>query len=297
MHKSMPVGSNMGTDRLKSYSLAFSRRVFVDIIKYNDFKQIDWLYDKYDKCDSKIESYGDYFEYMYNALADYYRCEYVYKNELIGKVLSRYLKQRSITGTVAFNEFKVGNSIADLVLFNGETRAYEIKSDLDSPKRLTKQIYDYKKVFDRCYVVVPETKVCHYLEKTDDETGIIVLSRKKNGSLVLKEARSAVKNPHIDVGLMMKCLHTSEYEHIISNRFGKLPDVPGYMLYDACQELMKTIPEPELKRLFRETVKSRTSNFIRICQLPYQLRQICLSLGLKERDLDILISRMNNKLN
>lgn len=293
----MPEVSNIEPDRLKSYSSAFSRHVFVEILRYNDFRHIDWLYDKYDRQYNAIESYGEYFEYMYDALADNYRCEYVYKNELIDKVLFRFLNRHTMMKTAAFNEFKVGNSIADLVLFNGEARAYEIKSDLDSSKRLSKQLYDYKKVFDRCYVVVPETKYSHYLEMTDEETGIIVLYRKKGRSIVLKEMRPAIKNQHIDAGLMMKCLHTNEYERIISNRFGKLPDVPGYTMYDACQELMKTIPESELKRFFREAVKSRTNNFVRLCQLPYELRQICLSLGLKERDVDILISRMNNKIN
>ncbi len=297
MHESMSVVSNMKSDRLKSYSSAFSRQVFVDILRYNDFRHIDWLFDKYDRRDSAVESYGEYFEYIYDELTDNYRCEYVYKNELIGKVLLRFMNRHAMTKIVAFNEFRVGNSIADLVLFNGESRAYEIKSDLDSPKRLSKQLYDYKKIFDRCYVVIPETKCSHYLEMTDEETGIIVLYKKRDQNIALKEMRPAIKNPHIDVGLMMKCLHTNEYERIISNRFGKLPDVPGYMMYNACQELMKTIPESELKRFFREAVKSRTNNFVRLCQLPYELRQICLSLGLKERDVDILISRMNNKIN
>ena len=38
---------NIDMNRLRSYSSAFSRSVFSDILSYSDFSQLDWLNCKY----------------------------------------------------------------------------------------------------------------------------------------------------------------------------------------------------------------------------------------------------------
>ena len=88
-------------------------------------KELLWL--------SLIHIYSDLLKKSYSVISKYYRCEYVYKNELIKLLLKKYGTRNS----VYFNEFRVGNSIADMVMFNGESKAFEIKTEYDTPRRLS----------------------------------------------------------------------------------------------------------------------------------------------------------------
>ena len=115
----------------------------MDIIRFNDFEHLSWVYNNYDKGAVRAYSYLDYLKLMYRVLVSNYRCEYVYKNEIIKELLSKY----GTKSTAVFNEFKVGNSIADIAFFNGESKAFEIKTDLDTPKRLKKQIAPLARYF------------------------------------------------------------------------------------------------------------------------------------------------------
>ena len=128
----------MSVDKLRSYSSAFSRSVFSSIIRFSDFTRLDWLSEQYD---GELDdcTYLTYLSYIYKTLSRFYRCEYVYKNEIINQLL---LKKYGTKHTVAFNEFKVGDSIVDFAMMNGESKAFEIKTSLDSPRRLKKQMDD-----------------------------------------------------------------------------------------------------------------------------------------------------------
>ena len=85
----------------------------MDIIRFNDFEHLLWVYNNYDSGVVRADSYLDYLKLVYRSLASNYRCEYVYKNEIIKKLLSKY----GVKSTAVFNEFKVGNSIADIAFF------------------------------------------------------------------------------------------------------------------------------------------------------------------------------------
>ena len=153
------------SDRLRCYSSVFSRNAFENIISYNDFSRIDWVFQNYDIGTFAGTTYNDYVKYIYGILTEFYRSEYVYKTALIDKFVSELKRTSGLCNAVAFNEFKVGNSIADIAFFNGESKAYEIKSDLDSPKRLCKQMKDYREIFDKCYIVIPKEKYELYDKK------------------------------------------------------------------------------------------------------------------------------------
>lgn len=267
----------------------------MDILQYNDFSHIDWIHSQYDSASATAGSYCDYLKEMYDILAKYYRCEYVYKNEIIS-ILPKLKKECGSHKTVAFNEFRVGNSIADIAFFNGESKAFEIKTDLDTPKRLGKQMEDYKRVFDRCYIVIPVDKYDMYSKIVKPETGIVLLSRKR-GRISLEKNREAQKNEDIDVNILINCLHTEEYKTLVSTFTGNLPDVPDYMMYEACKEIMRTIPTKQLKEFFLEAVKKRKNNTEQLKDVPQELRQMCLSLGLSKRNIELLLYRLDEQLN
>lgn len=288
------VLENMSLDRLRSYSSAFSRSVFSSIISYSDYSRLDWLYDVYDRGNHNFDgsTYLDYMSYVYKSLVKSYRCEYVYKNEIINQLL---LKKYSCKDTIAFNEFKVGDSIVDLAMMNGESKAFEIKTSLDSPRRLAKQMHDYRHIFNKRYIVVEDSMYSYYAERIDESAGIILLSYNK-GHIHLQELRPATKQTSIDAYVLMKCLRTSEYEDITIRHYGKLPKVPAYNMYSACQDLMKNISSTELNLLFLDEIKKRKSATERLRLFPKELRQMILALNMPQKKEQELVGKLSKTL-
>ena len=281
--------NNIGDVRLRSYSSAFSRRGFQDILRFDDFGHLDWLYHTERNKLAVGITYLDYLQEIYRSLTRDYRCEYVFKNEVIHHLIQHYRTKHS----VLFNEFRVGPSIADLAFFNGESRAFEIKTEFDSDKRLCKQMQDYCRLFDRCYLVIPADEYVHYSTLVDNNVGIIILYY-RNGRISLETIREAEVNSIVDVDLLMSCCRTQEYESYIKQRFGTLPEVPIRYLYSACCDLMRSLPSEELKEFFVSSVKQRRSDLNELRSLPKCLRQMCLSLNLGGKKSATLIEKLNS---
>lgn len=279
-------------DMLRSYSSAFSRSAITDIIKYGDYSRIGWLYSEYGSKQKSVASYGEYLKSLYLEMAKNYRCEYIFKNELIGYLIKHYKK----TNTVTYNELKVGRSIVDMAVFNGESIAFEIKTEYDTPRRLEKQLDDYLRLFDKCYVVVPEEKASDYIQCVDERIGVMSLSKLRKGMTVHTD-REAMVNETIDSDLLISCLRTKEYERVVKDYYGNLPEVSSYEMYDKCKEMMRAIPNSVLKSMFRETMKQRKANLQSLAVVPMELRQISLSLNLLPKDVSLLLNRLEKKIN
>lgn len=278
-------------ERLRSYSSIFSRRVFSDIIAYNDYSRINLLLHRYNAQEHFL-TYMDYIKYVYQIMVKKYRCEYIYKNEIINKLL---LKRFGTKNMIAINEFRVNNSIADLVLFNGESKAFEIKTEYDSKKRLDHQIQDYSKLFQKSYIVIPEHLFDEYKNYISENTGIIILLANKKG-IQLQIAREAIKNQNIDINILMRCLRTTEYKNIIATYFGKLPNVSCFEMFEKCQEWLAEIPQNKLHELFLAEIKKRKSNTPFLKSFPTEIRQMCLSMNLTQKQSEILIQKLNNTI-
>ena len=278
-------------DRMRSYSSAFSRALFTDIIKYGDCSRLDAIHDRYDGKRKKEKTYFSYLKYLYRQISINYRCEYVYKNELIELLIKKYAH----SNTVIFNEFRMQKSIVDLAMFNGNSRACEIKTEYDTTRRLIGQLVDYTRVFQLCYVVIPANMLETYEKDIPPYIGI-VLMRESGGVLELDEARPAVENKNIDAGMMMKCLRTKECENMVIEEFGKLPDVPYYEMYEACEEKLYDMPPDKLHQYFLKEIKKRKNNMCLLKKAPRELRQMYLQLGLSKGQIDILQTYLNNPI-
>lgn len=278
-------------DRMRSYSSAFSRALFTDIIKYGDCSRLDAIHDRYDCKRKKEKTYFSYLKYLYRQISINYRCEYVYKNELIELLIKKYAH----SNTVIFNEFRMQKSIVDLAMFNGNSRAFEIKTEYDTTRRLIGQLVDYTRVFQLCYVVIPANMLETYEKDIPPYIGI-VLMRESGGVLELDEARPAVENKNIDAGMMMKCLRTKEYENMVIEEFGKLPDVPYYEMYEACEEKLYDMPPDKLHQYFLKEIEKRKNNMCLLKKAPRELRQMYLQLGLSKGQIDILQTYLNNPI-
>ena len=97
--------------------------------------------------------------------------------------------------------------------------------------------------------------------------------------------------------MLINILRTDEYKRLIIEECGYLPSVPGHDMYGACRELMYGIPNHKLKSFFREIVKERKNNTALLKNTPSELRQLCLSLGLDKRGIEILLLKLNTQIN
>lgn len=279
-------------DMLRSFSLVFSRSVFKDIINYNDFTRLNAIVEQYDIDNRSSATYGDFIRKIYRAIRKKYCCEYVYKNEFITKIL---INQYGTSETVVFNEFKIPPSIVDIALFNGESKAFEIKTEYDSPKRLSSQLKNYSMFFEKCYLIVSEDLLDKYIHLIDKKIGILLLSHTKT-SVELIQFRDAHKNHFLNIALLMRVLHTQEYKNIIESYYGAVPDVSCFKMFDHCLEMMKQIPLEVLRPLVLKEIKNRKNNTSLLRSSPIELRQIALSLNLKREEIVILKESLNKPI-
>lgn len=284
------TNANKELIRLRDLSSIFSRSAFVDILNYSDYSHFNWLASRYNTI--KCATYFELLKKSYSLISKYYRCEYVYKNELIKLLLNKYGTKKS----VYFSEFRVGNSIADMVMFNGESKAFEIKTEYDTPRRLDKQMEDYKLFFDKCYIVIPENKLDDYYTLVESTTGIITMSR-DNGHIILREARTAHQNEYFESEALMSCLRISEYKNIVTSLGVSLDGVAGYDMYKFCCDVISHANSDKIRVLFLHEVKKRKNNTSLLRKYPMSLRQMMLSLNLSEDKANKLLEQLKTNIN
>jgi hypothetical protein len=283
--------TNFDIDRLRSYSYIFSRSVFSNIIDNNDCSRLNNIFNRYDSEKNREWTYFDYVKYLYRTLSNNYRCEYVYKNTLVDSLI----KEFGTTDSLILNEFKVGNSVADIVFFNGTSKAFEIKTELDSNKRLSGQLSDYAKIFQESYIVTHESLFNKY-EMVDETVGIIALIV-KNGKLKIETIRPAIKNKEIDVSILMRSIRTNEYKNIVLAFYGLLPNVNSFDMFDTCKKMMYSIPPDTLQELFLSEIKKRKSNNALLDKCQKELKQFCLSININKAQYEIFSERLSKPIN
>lgn len=286
------ISCHTRSDMLRSYSLVFSRSVFKDILDYEDFSRVETIMEQYGLRKESFDTYGDVLRCFYRTIRKSYCCEYVYKNEFITRIL---INQYGTKNTVAFNEFKVPPAIVDIALFNGESKAFEIKTEYDTPKRLENQLSCYCKLFDKCYVIIPESLLDKYVKLVDEDMGIIILTHTKS-VINLHQFRDAQNKEGLDPDLLMKVLRTQEYKNIISAYYGDIPNVSCFQLYDFCLDLIRQIPERILRPLVLKEFKSRKNNTCYLKYIPSEFRQVALSLNLNNEEICRLKDTLNKPL-
>jgi len=285
---------NKEIEKYRSYSSIFSSSSFIKLLRYNDYSFIDAKINRYDraKIGNKINNYQDYIRYVYLQLQRKYRNEYIYKNTFINSFL---LNHYGVKDTIAINEFRVGNSIADMVLFNGTSKAFEIKTELDSNKRLSGQLTDYSKIFKECYLVTHHSLTQKYLRENSN-IGIIEWVEHRN-TVQMQEVREASINPIIDPETLIRTIRTQEYKNIVKNYYGSLPEMNSFNMFETCRKMIKHIPNDALNQLFIDELKKRKSNTAILKSFHKELRQLLLSMNLNEKAYYTLIEKINKSIN
>ncbi|MDY5569575.1 MAG: sce7726 family protein [Candidatus Cryptobacteroides sp.] len=279
-------------EQLHSYSFLFSSQTCARALRFGDIEDVRGVFMRFENssCPERQLTVWDYLSKVYGILKRNYRNEYVYKNELINAFLNHNLCTKD---TVIINEFGVGKSIADLAMFNGLSKAFEIKSERDSEKRLAGQIADYQKLFDECYVVVPENMHKKYRELVDESVGIFVFSHTGRGSMSLFKERDAKKNSIVNIDILMQSVRTTEYKWMVQQVTGSVPDVSCFKMFDTCKSILREVSDEQLHRMFNEVVKKRNQRIGELRERSSYVRQMFLSLGWNNKKEDNLIRLYN----
>lgn len=279
-------------EQLHSYSFLFSSQTCARALRFGDIEDVRSVFMRFENscCPERQLTVWDYLSKVYGILKRNYRNEYVYKNELINAFLNHNLCTKD---TVIINEFGVGKSIADLAMFNGLSKAFEIKSERDSEKRLAGQIADYQKLFDECYVVVPENMHKKYRELVDESVGIFVFSHTDRGSMSLFKERDAKKNSIVNIDILMQSVRTTEYKWMVQQVTGSVPDVSCFKMFDTCKSILREVSDEQLHRMFNEVVKKRNQRIGELRERSSYVRQMFLSLGWNNKKEDNLIRLYN----
>lgn len=213
----------------------------------------------------------------FNELETGYCNEYVYKNRLLQFQL---LNTHCLSDTVVLDEFRIGGSIADFVLLNGEIHTFEIKSDLDNLDKLAKQIDDYRRYSSRITVVVSASSASRAERLlTGTKVGLQVFGAKSTIETV-KEAQ--LDNEGLDHDVLFKTLRKNEYLRIIQNFFGEIPRVPNTKTFQTCLDLVRTLDVAEFQDSVRITLKQRNlqcAQHLLSPKIPDYLKHICYRLN------------------
>ncbi len=276
---------NFTSNQLRDFSTLFSRSEVNRWLK-GDFNSIDIKLERYNLNEkNKGNSYLKFLRNTYHILEKNYPNEYVLKNEFLNKWLKNEL---GTNNSVIFNEFRIGKAIADLAMFNGVSKVFEIKSILDKEYRLSNQIQEYRKIFNEIYIIVPDVLLSKY-SNYDESVGIITFdSNSKNFEIVQKARRNNELNPET----LMEILHTKEYLEITTEYYGQLPQMNSFNQFEICKGLISKIPQKELNYLFLSKMKKRKINNHFFNKVNNEFNQICLSLNLKKQERDNLINSL-----
>ena len=221
---------------------------------------------------TSTKNHYDTFEFLYKQLLRKYRNEYVYKNTLFNKLV---LGTHCLNTTSAIVELPIVDSIADFILFNGKAVVYEIKTELDSLERLEGQLANYYKAFDLVNVVISERHYESVMQRlVDSPVGIIVLTSKMTLSVKKKPIRF---NRDLDKSVWFSILRKYEFEAIVKNYYGYLPETTDFEYYSACKKLFVDIDMPTLYKAFITCLKKRNLHKYNDSQmklLPSSLRAL-----------------------
>lgn len=223
----------------------------------------------------KVQLLADAFDAAYEELWNNYRSEYIYKNELLSKIVFG----RHSPKTASFlSEFRVANSIADAAIFNGTSTVYEIKTEYDSLDRLRTQIEDYRKVFDYSYVVTSKSRLKAVEAIAPHNVGILFFSER--GAISChKKATSNIENvsPRVIFGVLRR----EEYVRILKRVLGweceSIP--PAYMAREALRKFEKLSPiqahSEAVSELKKRTTDASVADFA--LKVPRSLRALAIS--------------------
>jgi hypothetical protein len=269
----------------------FSPRVFKDLAVTGSSAFLNYVFEESGFERAPETKLVDLFENIYAFLLRHYRSEYVYKNALVTKIL---LGRHSLATSSVLTEFPTLSCKADLVILNGSSVAYEIKTELDSLERLQNQIASYRRVFDQVFVVTHESHLGKLSRLLSEEIGLIVLTDRYTLNTVRPSASNKM---NASVGDIFDCLRQHEYCEVVKSRFGFVPNVPNTRLYEECRRLFLNLTIDEahdgMVAVLKRRCKNSTLNPF-VSSVPHSLKLISLIGGFTVTQRTSLLAKLQS---
>lgn len=159
----------------------------------------------------------------------------------------------------------MGTSIADVVILNGTSTVYEIKTDFDTFTRLPTQIADYQKFSEYVYVVVSDRRIQAAEQQVPKNIGILGLNRRGSFSV----ARPASSNlAALNHRHLFQLLRTHEAVSLAQEATGETLHVPTGYLREAAYERFQLLPVAHAHTATVAKLKDRGSNAGRLMTYP-----------------------------
>lgn len=243
----------------RAINRVFTRNVVKDLLQGNKNEVFDYVVHRYID-DPESKTHGELFSEIYTYLGEEKRNEYYYMNTLLNKLL---VGIHNVNTTTALSQVRIGEHIADFVMINGEGRVYEIKSDLDNFDRLNDQLSDYFKAFSKVSVLSTlheYDKVSRLLDRLGDMGDAVGIYLMNDSDTYFN--RSSRREPkqfdeYLDHSCIFKLLRKQEYENILIEHCGGLPQVAPVFYFRACLEQFQQIPILTAQSLAEKELKKR----------------------------------------
>lgn len=238
--------------------------------QYSTIQNISVLYDNLiETIDSSFLSTmaNENIHKIYNKIIMNY-----YPNEICIK--SSFIKQVLISGKkhVTIFELPVGSSRADLCKINGESIAYEIKTDLDNFSRLQKQIDDYYKIFEKVFIICSETNVENIIRLIPEKCGIYSYKQNRQKNYKFTLVREASLENEISSLKQLKLIRKSEFYTYfkVDTSLRKCSDMIDNIIQSYSPDMINQIFKNILKHRFEKQWSFLKQNHNDILEIDYQ---------------------------
>lgn len=129
----------------------------------------------------------------------------------VRRALTALLSPRLEPGTRLVHELGLneGSVRIDVAVIGSRLEGYEIKAELDTLRRLARQVPTYSAVLDRCTLVVSKKHLDQATKMVPEWWGLMV-AQEGDGAVRLRTVRRARSNPSPNAALLVKLLWRRE---------------------------------------------------------------------------------------
>lgn len=226
-------------------------------------------------------SVGDAFEHAFTILRrSGCRDEYVYRSAITQKLL---LGRHSLRTAAVIHEMRAGSSKADVVVLNGTSTAYEIKSERDTLARLPGQLASYRRVFASVSVVTSPRQCREVLAVIPDDVGLLTLSDAYTIQVIKEPQVLPQRTSPLEI---LQAVRSAEALAILRGLGVEVPTVPNTLLRSELElrfaKLDPASTQEQMVRVLRRT-RSQSALADYLDSLPASLRAAMLAVNMTER--------------
>ncbi len=283
--------NSINIDRIRSLAGIYNVSTIKNIVYNNSLSTLNGRLKRYKNLiagsDENI-TFEVYLKLIYGQMISHYCNEYIYKNSLTNQLL---IEKYGLETTTLLSEFRIGKSISDMILINGEVKLFEIKTDLDNFNRLEIQLNEYKKAVEKIYIVT-SSKYVEIIKSnySNSNYGIIELTETMQ-LRIHKEANSDKSNFSYET--IFKLLRKDDYLQLVQDEFNFTPNVPNTVIFKECFDLCRQIEITKLQKAVFLKLKKRKISHTELLmkeEIPKELKFLCYLLNFDESNYDRLFS-------